>query len=52
LHAGSRDARYQVIVPRVENDGHAPQFVELLGYRIEAFELQKLADPKPALHGP
>ena len=52
LHAGSRDARYQVIVPRVENDGHAPHFYELLGYRIEAFELEKLADPKSSTHGP
>ncbi len=47
LHAGSRDARYRIVVPRVENDGHAPQFLDALGYRIETFDLHKTADPKP-----
>lgn len=52
LNAGSRDARYRVVVPRVDGDQHIPVFIELLGYKIETFELHKTAEPKPAsVHG-
>lgn len=47
LHAGSRDARYQLIVPRIDQDGHAPEFFEVIGYRVERVELLKTTDPKP-----
>lgn len=52
LNAGSRDAKYHLVVPRVENDGHAPHYLEKMGYRIEDFELCKTTDAaSPSNHG-